>query len=394
MKKTFALFLVLLAVSLSAADIRNGTFDNLSCPNKNYLKKISSQKISVLSDKLPVNWIITTNGEIIPGAKLSVKKAKSTMFSIDSAQGELTLYTLDKALLNERRGAWQATINIQGIGEIQNAVFCYNKNKKALVLKRFDTIKLTGKKQKITTAPFSFEGINNQATLFAFAIIIRGKVDIDSVSLKQVSKTKLSNIPNNSFEKETGWILMKKSGAVGDGKVTNKVARLGKKSFKFNKTNGVGWFQLQSTTPIKVKAGKKYVFTGWFHSKNSELSTLLLFRVTRTPTEIPCYDAIDRSAGRPSQSFLINSNPGEWKKRVVSFRAEKDEEVYLNVILYGNPCTVFVDDLNFNIANYRIRPEKYERRTQFKYTEAEVLKHLAKRSPSWAKLAKSNQKLN
>ena len=203
-----------------------------------------------------------------------------------------------------------------------------------------------------------------------------------------------AEVINGSFEGESGWKTLVKGGAKGSLKRVSDCTRTGKHSFRMVKENGVGYLQLRSEHPIKVRAGKKYTFRGWFHSQDSEFSTLLLFRINREKEDKLSYDSIDRSSGYPSQSLLVNTNPGDWHKRVGHFQATKDEEIYLNVVLYGNPATVWIDDLEFAETDFRLVGTKGEKRTNYTYTKEEVYNILEKRKPASAALKNNNLSLD
>lgn len=199
---------------------------------------------------------------------------------------------------------------------------------------------------------------------------------------------------NGSFEENGGWKTLVENGAKGSLERTGNCVRTGRHSYRLVKENGVGYLQLRSERPIKVRAGKKYTFRGWFHSSDSEFSTLLLFRINGEKADQLYYDSIDRSAGYPSQSFLVNTDPGEWYKRVGHFQAEKDEEIYLNVVLYGNPATVWIDDLEFEETDFKLDGTPGEKRTNYTYSKEQVYDILAKREPASAVIRGNEFALN
>src|SRR5699024_6124056 len=74
---------------------------------------------------------------------------------------------------------------------------------------------------------------------------------------------------------------------------------------------------------------------------------------------------------------------------VIGYKSSKDTEIYLNIILYGNPATVWLDDLQLTSTPYK--PAK-NGGNKFKlwYTKAQVLDALAKRKNTTAKVAVKN----
>ncbi len=182
-----------------------------------------------------------------------------------------------------------------------------------------------------------------------------------------------------AFETPGQWVLEKHHGATGRGAITPAAARSGKHSFKLEKHNASGWISIRSAAPVAVKAGVKYALGGWFRSENSDLQSILLFRVTRSKDEVPMYDTIDRSNGIFTQSVLVNSPPGEWKRRVIHFQSQKDENVYLHCILYGNPAEVLLDDITFAPAEWNVERLPFEKRFEFPFTADETIKRVAAR---------------
>ena len=116
------------------------------------------------------------------------------------------------------------------------------------------------------------------------------------------------------------------------------------------------------------------------HSDDAPVSSLLLLRVSERQDGDLSYDAIDRSAGVTSQSLTINAPRGDWRRRTVYYQPKSDGKVYLHVVLYGNPATVWIDDLVFTDTPYQ-----QQARTGAilpAYSKDEALAILAKRSPA------------
>lgn len=189
---------------------------------------------------------------------------------------------------------------------------------------------------------------------------------------------------NGGFEEGVGWDAFCKDDAQGERGWVKDHARSGVYSMRLRKTNAVGFIHLRTTQPIPVKAGIQYAFRGWFHSENAPLSSILLFRVTTEQDGEIRYDDIDRSAGLASMSFTVNTRPDHWLKRVQHFKPKADQSVYLHVLLWGNPATVWLDDLEFTTGEYIDRC--YTRKHGYPYSKEEVYQVLEKRTPSTAQL--------
>lgn len=199
--------------------------------------------------------------------------------------------------------------------------------------------------------------------------------------MKKISTVLLfiSSLALCGFEFPGNWVVTGHGGGKGTGKIVTAPAGNGKKVFQLEKHNAVGWVSIRSAVPVPVKAGVKYAFGGWFHTQSSDLQSILLFRVTRGKDEVPLYDTIDRSNGTFTQSVLVNSPPGEWKRRVVHFQSKKDENVYLHCLLFGNPAEVLLDGITFAKADFKIERLPFEERFEYPFTKEEVYKRLKER---------------
>lgn len=184
------------------------------------------------------------------------------------------------------------------------------------------------------------------------------------------------------FENYGGWKVSFEDGAEGTVNRMENTARSGKYSLKINKNNSLGYIKITTEKPLEAKAGTKYTFRGYFHSENAPVSSLLLFRVSENSSGNLVYDDIDRSFGFSSQSFIINTIHDHWMKRAIHYMPKKDKKVFLNVVQYGNPATVYLDDLEFTDNAYA--PIHNHSKFGFPYTKEEVYKILEQRNPSSA----------
>ena len=197
------------------------------------------------------------------------------------------------------------------------------------------------------------------------------------------------------FETPGKWIFETHHGAKGSGKIVSSIAHSGKNSFLLEKSNATGWVSIRSAKPIPVKANVKYALGGYFHTQNSNLQSMLFFRVTRSKDEIPKYDdKVDKSNGVFTQSVLVNALPGKWNRRVIHFQSNKDEKVYLHCVLFGNPASVYLDDITFAPANFKVPKLPFEKRFNFSYTPEQVIKHVSTRSNNSMKVKNSTLMLN
>lgn len=166
-------------------------------------------------------------------------------------------------------------------------------------------------------------------------------------------------LPNPGFEGEGDWETVTRRGGEGSGAIVSGPSCTGSRSMKLTKTNAVGSVILRSQ-PVTLQANVKYVCRFRFHTEDASLANLLLLRISTAKDAVLGYNSIDRSAGWMSQSLLINSPADKWEKRVVHYQTDQPREVYVNVVLYGNPCTVLLDDFELIPVDSKISPIKTE----------------------------------
>lgn len=164
-------------------------------------------------------------------------------------------------------------------------------------------------------------------------------------------------IINPGFEKnfEESWKVSNIMGAAGSGIITDDVKRSGNHSLKLSKTNSVGYVQLSSKKTIRVNPGETYTLRFRFNSSNAQVTSFLIPRLvtdnSTTAVSNP-YSALWVNYDYDSQSLMRNSpttRPEDWIKRIVYYenKTEKPQEIYIQVMLYGNPFDVYVDDFEF-----------------------------------------------
>lgn len=148
-------------------------------------------------------------------------------------------------------------------------------------------------------------------------------------------------------------------------------------ALRIEKTNALGWVVLRSAEPVSVEPDVTYYFRGYYHADDAPVSSLLIFRVC-PETDNLTYNSIDRSYGYSGHSLIRNAPAGEWLKRIVSYKSNEAREVYLYVAVYGNPATVWVDDLQFDSTQQLLQSEKPEPLEP--YTDEQVTEALAQRT--------------
>lgn len=204
-----------------------------------------------------------------------------------------------------------------------------------------------------------------------------------------------SVVVNGGFEsdrsKPLGWEFALKEGATGNYAIDTRVSRDGKQSLKIVKTNGRGYVELRSAAPVEVPANAFWYWRGYYRADDcSTGSSLLFFRLEDEQGHIHDHDSVPRGGwGWQSQSYLLNAPPDEWNRRVLGLRPDKNaRKFHLIVRVHGNPVTVWLDDLRFPAAPWKINcsssiPEPP------RYTLEEAKAIIARRPIATAKLEKN-----
>ena len=211
-----------------------------------------------------------------------------------------------------------------------------------------------------------------------------------------------SMLPDGDFEgsdgKELiGWKVEFKDGATGNYCIDNTVSRNGLQSLKITKTNGKGYILLSSTQPVTVPAvakpstSKYWVYRFFFKTSDSSYNTLLTPRlISKNGTMYHDDSSINRAHGILSQTRLRNTPDHAWSRRAMFFKQRSDErELHPAIIMYGNPATVWIDDVTFPAEHYRVH-EAAPTAPQNKYSQKEVEKIIKSRKPVSAKVVKED----
>ncbi|HEX7009193.1 MAG TPA: HEAT repeat domain-containing protein, partial [Phycisphaeraceae bacterium] len=202
-----------------------------------------------------------------------------------------------------------------------------------------------------------------------------------------IGKHAASAIPDGSFESGddelSGWQVELHDGAAGHWELDATRSRSGRRSLKLVKTNGVGYIDLRSSEPIVIPPGKEVVTCRlWFHSEDAPISSALLLRVEGEDGELEMGDAARSGFEQQSQTHLRNQPPHVWNKRVLELKpSDQARRLYLHVILYGNPTTVWLDDIAFPATPWKgvsIDPIP----PQPRYSTQAVLEKLAGEKPA------------
>jgi hypothetical protein len=203
-----------------------------------------------------------------------------------------------------------------------------------------------------------------------------------------------SVIVNGGFEADaaapSGWTFALKDGAEGDCAIDPQTARDGKQSLRIVKTNGQGYVELRSAEAVEVPAKAFWNWRGYYRADDCTGSSLLFFRLEDEKGEVSAHDDVPRAGwGWQSQAYLLNSPPGEWNRRVLGLRPAKEaRKFHLVVRIYGNPVTVWLDDLSFPARPWKINHSPLIPEPP-RYTLEEARAIIAKRPVASAKLEKN-----
>ena len=211
-----------------------------------------------------------------------------------------------------------------------------------------------------------------------------------------------SMLPDGGFEggegrELIGWKVEFKDGATGSYCIDNTVSRDGTQSLKITKTNGKGYIRLISTQPVTVPAvakpstSKYWVYRFFFKASDASYNTLLTPRlISRNGTMYNDDSSINRGHGIASQTRLRNTPDHAWSRRAIFFKQRSDErELHPAIIMYGNPATVWIDDVSFPAENYRVH-EAAPTAPQCQYTAKEVEKIIGARKAVSARVQKED----
>ena len=178
--------------------------------------------------------------------------------------------------------------------------------------------------------------------------------------LPEISVKNKSVIINGDFEQSKkdipGWEFTLKEGASGTYRIDSQIYKSGKQSLLLEKNNGKGFIELRSKETVTVPAGAFWTWRGFYHAQTAPASSLLLFRLEDESGLVSSHDNVPRAGWAwQSQSFLLNSAPGEWRKRLLILRpSPKPRKFRLIVRIYGNPCKVRLDQLTFPSSLWRM----------------------------------------
>ncbi|MBR7131789.1 MAG: beta-galactosidase [Lentisphaeria bacterium] len=413
MKKFFPLLILMAAASLSAAPqlFNNPLFSRFENIKEKSISTFRKLGITIADGTArPAGWDITSNSMRVYGGSISSSVARNRLVvKITAPQQDIIMYMGNRRYdYRKYKDSFLCMLpSATGQGSYSPVFFGYDQKGKCIFYRKLDAVTLYKNKMpdkavfqlkdlpECTNVAVGF-AIRGSAVLYAASMVEVTAAEAAEIKKKELAERERYKIGNGSFEKGLeNWELKCHHGA--RGKIEAVANGKSGKALKITKLNGEGFLQLVCKQPVKVIAGKKYTLRGFYQCENSPLSTMMLFRVTPTADDKHFrYDDIDRSFGHTSQSLLINSAPGLWNKRLVSFQAKNENPVYINVVIDGNPASVVLDELVWEDHGkfFRPAPKGLEVRKTFRYTEKEVYDLLKKRPEVNAHLAKRNGRMS
>ncbi len=243
------------------------------------------------------------------------------------------------------------------------------------------------KKFKILSKRYQKSFLISGMSLFLMLLLTGCFSEIKQSEPKAGSDPAPNIVENPGFEDEFEkyWRVSGFAGGEGSGLITSKVKRNGKRSVKLSKSNSYGYLQLSSVNTVTVEPGETYTFRFWFNSSNAQITSFLIPRLVEDndqPNITNTVSALWVNYDYDSQSLMRNSpttKPEDWIKRVVFYtnNTEEVQEIFLQVMMYGNPFDVYIDDITFFKGKKpgTSTPENPE----FKFSEEEVKEILAER---------------
>lgn len=212
-----------------------------------------------------------------------------------------------------------------------------------------------------------------------------------------LSKQTQTFVKNAGFESDfdTTWEVYGLNNAKCSFEVSISVSRSGEKSVKLTKSNSFGYLVLSSKNTVKVVPGASYTFRFWFNSANAHISSLLIPRVV---VDKESNFILNKHRGlteydHNSQTLMRNApstNGDDWVKRVIYYKNEtdKNQEVYLQMLMYGNPFDVYIDDVEFHYG--KIAGTLTPSNPPFAHTRDQVLDIIKVRDAETASFTFSN----
>ncbi len=151
------------------------------------------------------------------------------------------------------------------------------------------------------------------------------------------------------------------------------------------KTNGVGTMDLTYSRAFTVMSNRNYLLRLPYRAEDASLANLLLLRYTHGTNDAPKLDTKnDGFSMWTGQSLMRNSPPGQWDTRFCTVHADRDGDITVHALLYGNPCSVqFGEPV---MEDYRTAPPKFKDCTE-RFTEHEVKAALSNRPAGTARVA-------
>jgi hypothetical protein len=150
------------------------------------------------------------------------------------------------------------------------------------------------------------------------------------------------------------------------------------------RTNGVGTMDLVWSRTFAVRSNGNYILRLPYRTEDVSLANLLLLRYTLGTNDSPKLDLKnDGFAMWTGQSLMRNSPPGQWDTRFCTVHAEREGEITVHALLYGNPCTVQLGEPV--VEDYKTAPPTFKDYTDL-FSEQQVNTALAKRPEGTAEI--------
>jgi len=191
----------------------------------------------------------------------------------------------------------------------------------------------------------------------------RGRSDQDNLSVKgplgitlllcsslvPASLEQTNILPNPGFVDgegmPTGWSFQKEAGAEGECVPDASLARSGKRSLRFRKTNGRGYFTLDLVRRVPVQPGHEYEVRGYVHVADAAFGAQTYFVIRQYPKDSDEYVPPNIFSSH-DQRVAIRCRQGEWSLRSTAFTARPSAAfVEVTLVVAWNPCTIYWDDL-------------------------------------------------
>lgn len=151
-----------------------------------------------------------------------------------------------------------------------------------------------------------------------------------------------------------GWTVEFRDGAKGKVEWDQTYSRNGSASLKITKENGLGYIIVLSTKSLPCSRGDKLAFQGYYHTHDAPFPNLAMIRFVESDGDLSYTKIASMNRGTNGSDILndcVNAPIGRWERKLTHAAISDPENVRIAIILYGNPMTIWWDDLSVDSSD-------------------------------------------